>query len=87
MEMTKQGLTDMIGRSEDVIKKLFSSTSDRQVKILEECAWYIDVGFINCNSPNWAMLLYYPSPEISMTMGVSDLLWLGGLGHFDSYFY
>ena len=36
MEMTKQGLTDMIGRSEDVIKKLFSSTSDRQVEILEE---------------------------------------------------
>ena len=66
MEMTKQGLTDLIGRSEDVIKKLFSSINASQVKILEQCAWYIDVGFINCNSTNWAMLLYYPSPVVTM---------------------
>ena len=64
MEMTKQGITDMIGRSEDVIKELFSSISASQVKILERCAWYIDVGYINCNSTNWAMLLYYPSPAV-----------------------
>ena len=66
MEMTKKGLIDMIDHSENVIMKLFSSTSNRQVEILEECAWYIDVGFINCNSTNWAMLLYFPSPEVSM---------------------
>ena len=66
MEMTKQGITDMIGRSEDVIKELFSSISASQVKILERYAWYIDVGYINCNSTNWAMLVYYSSPAVPM---------------------
>ena len=66
MEMTKKELRNMIDHSENVIMKLFSSTSNRQVEILEECAWYIDVEFINCNSTNWAMLLYFPSPEVSI---------------------
>ena len=64
MEMTKQGITDMISRSEDMIEEILSSISASQIKVLEHCAYYIDVGYINCNSTNWAMLLYYPSPAV-----------------------
>ena len=38
MEMTKQGITDMISRSEDMIKEILSSISASQIKILERCA-------------------------------------------------
>ena len=59
MEMANKELRNTIEFLEKVIMKFFSSASKRQVEILEECAWYIDVGFINCNSTNWAMLLYF----------------------------
>ena len=64
MEMTKQGITDMISRSENVIEEIFSTLNASQTKVLELCAYYIDVGFTNCNSTSWAMLLYYPSPAM-----------------------
>ena len=64
MEMTKQGITDMIARLENVIEEIFSTLNASQTKALELSAYYIDVGFINCNSPKWAMLLYYPSPTM-----------------------
>ena len=64
MEMTKQGITDMITRSENVIEEMFSTLNASQTKVLELCAYYIDVGFTNCNSTSWAMLLYYPSPAM-----------------------
>ena len=62
--MTKQGITDMITCSENVIEEMFSTLNASQTKVLELCAYYIDVGFINCNSTKWAMLLYYPSPTM-----------------------
>ena len=49
MEMTKQGITNMIARSEKVIEEMFSTLSASQTEALELCAYYIDVGFINCN--------------------------------------
>ena len=72
MEMTKQGITDMISRSEDMIEELLSSISASQIKILERCAYYIDVGYINCNSTNWAMLLYYPSPAVTIRVATTS---------------
>lgn len=50
MEMANKELRNTIEFSEKVIMDFFSSASRRQVEILEECAWYINVGYINCNS-------------------------------------
>ena len=61
----------MIEVSEKVIMDSFSSASRRQMEILEESAWYIDVGNINCNSTNWAMLVYLPSPKVPM-IGITE---------------
>ena len=41
------------------------------MEILAECAWFIDIGNVNCNSTNWGMLVYLPSPEIRM-YGLTD---------------
>ena len=64
MEITKQGITDMITCSENMIEGMFSTLDARQTKVLKLCAYYIDVGFTNCNSTSWVMLLYYPSPAM-----------------------
>ena len=62
MEMTKQGITDMISHSESMVEEILSSITANQLEVLEYCANYIDTGHINCDSTHWAMLMYYPSP-------------------------
>ena len=64
MEMTKKGLTDLIGDAESKVEETLLSITANQIEILEYCANYIDTGYINCDSIYWAMLLYFPSPVI-----------------------
>ena len=71
MEIAHKELRNTIEVSEKVIMDSFSSASRRQIEILEESAWYIDVGNINCNSTNWAMLVYLPSPKVPM-IGITE---------------
>ena len=71
MKIAHGELRNMIEESERVIVKYFSSANKRQMETLAENAWFIDVGNINCNSTNWAMLIYLPSPEIRM-IGLTD---------------
>ena len=66
MEIAHRELRNTIEVSEKVIMNSFSSANRRQMEILAERAWFIDVGNINCNSTNWAMLVYLPSPEVRM---------------------
>ena len=60
MEMTKQGITDMISDSENVVEKILLSITAKQLEALEYCANYIDTGHINCDSTHLAMLMYFP---------------------------
>ena len=71
VQVAHKDLKDMINTSEKVIMDYFSSASKRQMGILAECAWFIDIGNVNCNSTNWGMLVYLPSPEIRM-YGLTD---------------
>ena len=64
MELTKQGIMNMISRSENTIKEMFSNLNANYIKTLELCAYYMDVGFNNCYSTSWAMLLYYGAPAM-----------------------
>ena len=66
MEIAHRNLKNAIKTSEKVIMDYFSSANKRQMGILAECAWFIDIGNVNCNSTNWGMLVYLPSPEIRM---------------------
>ena len=66
MELTKQGIVNMVARSENTIKEMFSNLNANYIKTLELCAYYMDVGFTNCYSTSWAMLLYYPAPAMPM---------------------
>ena len=66
MEIAHRELRNTIEASEKVIMNSFSSANRRQMEILAESAWFIDIGNINCNSTNWAMLVYLPSPEVRM---------------------
>ena len=66
MELTRQAIMDMVSRSENRIKEIFSNLNANYTKTLELCAYYMDVGFTNCYSTSWAMLLYYPAPEMPM---------------------
>ena len=56
IELTKQSITDVISRSENAIEEMFSTLNASYTKVLELCAYYIDVGFTNCYSTSWAML-------------------------------
>ena len=60
MELTRQGIMNMASRSENTIKEIFANLNANYTKTLELCAYYMDVGFTNCHSTSWAMLLYYP---------------------------
>ena len=71
MEVAHKKLKDMIEDSEKAIMSLFSPATNRQMGILAECAWFLDIGNTNCNSTNWGMLAYFPSIEISM-FGLSE---------------
>ena len=66
MELTKQGIVNMVARSETTIKEMFSGLNANYIKTLELCAYYMDVGFTNCYSTSWAMLLFYPAPAMPM---------------------
>ena len=66
MKNAHKNIKNMIKTSEKVIMGYFSSANKRQIDILAECAWFIDIGNTNCNSTNWGMLVYLPSTEIRM---------------------
>ena len=66
MELTRQAIIDMVSHSENRIKKILSNLNANYTKTLELCAYYMDVGMTNCYSTSWAMLIYYPTPELPM---------------------
>ena len=71
MEIAQEKLTNRIEDSEEVIINHFSEATKRQMAMLAECAWFLDIGHSNCNSTNWGMLVYFPSIEMSM-FGLSE---------------
>ena len=71
MEIAHKKLKDKIEDSEEAIMSHFSPATNRQMGILAECAWFLDIGNTNCNSTNWGMLAYFPLIEISM-FGLSE---------------
>ena len=64
MEMTKQGIIDMISDTENRVEKLVESITANQLEALQYCANHIDTGHTSCDATDWAMLMYYPSPEM-----------------------
>ena len=48
MEMTKQGITDMISHSENRVGEILSSITAGQLEVLQYYANHIDMGYINC---------------------------------------
>ena len=68
MEVTRQAIIDMVSNSENRIKKIFSNLKANYTKTLERCAYYMDVGMTNCFSTSWAMLIYFPNPEVPKGM-------------------
>ena len=64
MEVTRQAITNMVSNSESRIKKIFSNLKANYTKTLEHCAYYMDIGMTNCFSTSWAMLIYFPNPEV-----------------------
>ena len=64
MEVTRQAIIDMVSNSENRIKKIFSNLKANYTKTLERCAYYMDAGMTNCFSTSWAMLIYFPNPEV-----------------------
>ena len=73
MELTEQGITNMISRSENTVKEMFSTLNASYIQALELCAYYIDVGFTNCYSTSWAMLLHFPAPAMPV-MEMSEMV-------------
>ena len=71
MKIEQKKLEDRIRDSEELIMNHFSEATKRQMAMLAECAWFLDIGQSNCNSTNWGMLVYFPSIEISM-FGLSE---------------
>ena len=66
MKIAHKNLKNIIENSEKVIMSYFLPATQRQMDILAECAWFLDIGNTNCNSTNWGMLVYFPSIEIRM---------------------
>ena len=64
MEMMKQGIIDTISDTENTVEELIGSITAGQLEVLQYYANHIDMGYINCESTNWAALMYYPSPEM-----------------------
>ena len=71
MKIEQKKLEDRIRDSEELIMNHFSEATKRQMAMLAEIAWFLDIGQSNCNSTNWGMLVYFPSIEISM-FGLSE---------------
>ena len=71
MKIELKKLEDKIRDSEELIMNHFSEATKRQMAILAEVAWFLDIGQASCNSTNWGMLVYLPSIELSM-FGLSE---------------
>ena len=71
MEIAQKTLKDRIRDSEELIMNHFSEATKRQMKMLGEVAWLLDIGQASCNFTNWGMLVYLPSIELSM-FGLSE---------------
>ena len=66
MEMMKQGIIDTISDTENTVEELVGSITAGKLEVLQYYANHIDMGYINCESTNWAALMYYPSPVMPM---------------------
>ena len=82
----------MIEDSEKVIMSHFSPATNRQMGILAECAWFLDIGNTNCNSTNWGTLVHLPSIEIRMfgltefgKMYIHDHIYMSALEKLKTY--
>ena len=71
MKTELKKLEDKIRDSEELILHHFSDATKKQMAILAEIAWFLDIGQASCNSTNWGMLAYLPSIELNM-FGISE---------------
>ena len=61
MKMMKQESINTIDDTEKAVEELMERIAGDKLELMQ---YYLDIGYVDCESEMWCTLLYYPAPEM-----------------------